>query len=115
MSFFAQGFSYKLFGLIPTDRHLIGVSATDAPPALFLLGTDVQGRDVWSRLVYATRISLTIGLVSVALSLFLGVFLGGLSGFYGGIVDTVIQRVIEILRSDPDDPPLDGTGCRRAA
>ena len=56
------------------------------------------------RLVYATRISLTIGLVSVALSLFLGVFLGGLSGYYGGIVDTVIQRVIEILRSIPTIP-----------
>lgn len=104
VSFFAQGFPYKLFGVIPTDRHLIGISVADAPPALFLLGTDVQGRDVWSRLVYATRISLTIGLVSVALSLFLGVFLGGLSGFYGGVVDTVIQRVIEILRSIPTIP-----------
>ena len=104
VTLFARGFEYKLFGLIPTDRHLIGLNARDAPPSLFLLGTDVQGRDVFSRLVYATRISLTIGLVSVALSLFLGVFLGGLSGFYGGIVDTVIQRVIEILRSIPTIP-----------
>jgi len=104
VALFARGFEYKLFGLVSTDRHLIGVNGQNVTPALFLLGTDVQGRDVWSRLVYATRISLTIGLVSVALSLFLGVFLGGLSGFYGGIVDTVIQRVIEILRSIPTIP-----------
>jgi peptide/nickel transport system permease protein len=59
---------------------------------------------MWSRLMYATRISLTIGLVSVALSLILGVALGGMSGFFGGIIDTVIQRIIEILRSIPTIP-----------
>src|SRR5256886_16820029 len=63
-----------------------------------------SGRDMWSRLMYGTRISLTIGLCGVTLSLFLGVVLGGLSGFYGGIADTVIQRVIEILRSIPTIP-----------
>jgi peptide/nickel transport system permease protein len=68
------------------------------------MGTDVQGRDLWSRLMYATRTSLVIGLVSVALSLVLGVMLGGISGYYGGIMDTVIQRVIEILRSLPTIP-----------
>jgi peptide/nickel transport system permease protein len=71
---------------------------------LFLFGTDQLGRDVFSRLVLATRTSLTIGLVSVALSLVLGVLLGGISGLYGGWVDTVIQRVIEILRSIPTIP-----------
>jgi peptide/nickel transport system permease protein len=75
-----------------------------AENAIFLLGTDVQGRDLWSRLLYATRNSMTIGLVGVTLSLFLGVLLGGFSGFYGGMADTIIQRVIEILRSIPTIP-----------
>ena len=103
--FFAKGFEYKLFGFIPMDRHLIGVGeGGKAEESLFLIGTDLQGRDMWSRLMYATRISLVIGLVSVAVSLFLGVALGGLSGFYGGWFDTVVQRVIEILRSIPTIP-----------
>src|SRR2546425_6969676 len=86
-------------------RHLIGVDeGLDATKTIFLLGTDVQGRDLWSRLMYGTRISLTIGLCGVTLSLLLGVVLGGLSGFYGGITDTLIQRVIEILRSIPTIP-----------
>ncbi len=66
--------------------------------------SSVQGRDLWSRLLYATRISVSIGLVGVALSLFLGVLLGGVSGFYGGWVDTLIQRIIEIFRSIPTIP-----------
>ena len=103
--FFARGFPYKLFGLIPTDRHLLGVGqGYEAAQTLFILGTDVQGRDLWSRLLYATRISVSIGLVGVALSLFLGVLLGGMSGFYGGWVDTLIQRIIEIFRSIPTIP-----------
>ena len=102
--FFAHGFEYKLLGLIPTDRHLIGVDGATPEESLFLLGTDQLGRDIWSRLMFGTRVSLTIGLISVALSLFLGVLLGGLSGFYGGTVDNVIQRVIEILRSIPTIP-----------
>jgi peptide/nickel transport system permease protein len=102
---FAPGFDYHFLGLIPTNRHLIGVDAPhEATRTLFLLGTDVQGRDLWSRLMYGTRISLTIGLFGVAVSLVLGVVLGGLSGFYGGIADTVIQRTIEILRSIPTIP-----------
>jgi peptide/nickel transport system permease protein len=106
VTLFAQGFPYKLFGLIPMDRHLIGVSGDNrtAETTLFLLGTDQQGRDQFSRLVFATRISLLIGLASVVLSLFLGVLLGGLSGYLGGTVDTAIQRVIEILRSIPTIP-----------
>ena len=103
--FFAEGFEYRLLGLIPTTRHLIGVDAgLDPNRTIFLLGTDVQGRDLWSRLMYGTRISLTIGLLGVTASLVLGVVLGGLSGFYGGAVDTVIQRTIEILRSIPTIP-----------
>jgi peptide/nickel transport system permease protein len=101
---FAEGHSYRLFGLIPTNRHLIGVDDGKPEQSLFLLGTDLLGRDVWSRLLLASRTSLTIGLVGVALSLFLGVLLGGVSGLYGGVIDNVIQRLIEVLRSVPTIP-----------
>ena len=105
VQFFARGFSYTFLGLFPTDRHLLGVGeGYEAAKTLFILGTDVQGRDLWSRLLFATRISMSIGLVGVALSLFLGILLGGLSGFYGGFVDGLIQRFIEILRSIPTIP-----------
>jgi len=103
--FFVEGFPYHFLGVFPATRHLIGVDGGgDAGKTIFLLGTDVQGRDLWSRLMYGTRISLTIGLFGVTLSLVLGVVLGGLSGFYGGVTDTVIQRTIEILRSIPTIP-----------
>jgi peptide/nickel transport system permease protein len=102
--FFARGYPYRLFGLFPTDIHLLGVADGKPENALFLLGTDQLGRDLFSRLVLATRTSLTIGLVGVTMSLVLGVLLGGMSGLYGGWVDVVIQRVIEILRSVPTIP-----------
>jgi peptide/nickel transport system permease protein len=101
---FARGYEYKLLGLFPTDIHLIGVEGAAAEETLFLLGTDLLGRDIWSRLMLATRTSMTIGLVGVTLSLFLGVLLGGISGYYGGPIDTFIQRVIEIIRSIPTIP-----------
>lgn len=101
---FVRGYKYKLLGFIPTERHLIGVEGATAAESLFLLGTDEKGRDVWSRIMVATRTSLTIGLVAVALSLVLGVLLGGISGFYGGAIDSTIQRLIEILRSIPTIP-----------
>ena len=106
VSFFARGFEYKLFGFISWDRHLIGINAEgkSAEDSLFLLGTDVQGRDVWSRLMYGTQVSMLIGLISVGMSLILGVLLGGISGYFGGVIDTVIQRVVEILRSIPTIP-----------
>jgi len=104
VKFFAEGFEYKWFGIIPSNIHLIGTEGVPADGTLFLLGTDVQGRDLWSRLMYGTRTSLVIGLVSVALSLILGVVLGGISGYYGGILDVIIQRIIEILRSIPTIP-----------
>lgn len=105
--FFARGYEYKFLGIIPTDRHLIGVGSganVSAEESIFVLGTDLLGRDLWSRLMLATRISMSIGLVAVAMSLFLGVLLGGLSGYYGGLVDNLIQRIIEILRSIPPIP-----------
>ncbi len=101
---FAEGYEYKFLGVFPTNIHLIGVQTGIPEEALFLLGTDLQGRDLFSRLMIGTRTSLTIGLVGVALSLFLGVLLGGISGLYGGAVDTVIQRVIEVVRSIPTIP-----------
>jgi peptide/nickel transport system permease protein len=101
---FAEGYPYKLFGLFPTTTHLIGVTDGKAEDGLFLLGTDLLGRDLWSRLAVATRVSLSIGLAGVAVSLFLGVLLGGISGLYGGVVDTCIQRLIELIRSIPTIP-----------
>src|SRR2546428_12996285 len=107
--FFAQGFEYRFLGVIPMTRHLIGVDGgLDATKTIFLLGTDVQGRDLWSRLMYGTRISLTIGLCGVTMSLFLGVGLGGLPGFYGGVARTLLPRGIEVLRPVPADSPLLG-------
>ena len=100
---FVRGFPYKLLWILPTDIHLLGAPDA-AAPTLFLLGADVQGRDLYSRVVYGTRVSMSIGLVGVSLSLFLGILLGGISGFYGGVVDSVIQRAIEIIRSIPAIP-----------
>ena len=102
--FLIRGFEYQFLGLVPASWHLIGVEGTTPEESLFLLGTDEQGRDLWSRLMYGTRTSLTIGLAGVAISLFLGVLLGGISGLYGGALDTIIQRIIEILRSIPTIP-----------
>jgi peptide/nickel transport system permease protein len=102
--FFAEGYEYRLFGLFPTNRHLMGLEGAGPADGIFLLGTDVQGRDLWSRLMVATRVSLTIGLVGVTISLFLGVLLGGISAIYGGWVDILIQRLIEVLRSLPTIP-----------
>ncbi|MDQ3702469.1 MAG: ABC transporter permease [Chloroflexota bacterium] len=99
---FTQGEPYKLFGLIPSDRHLVGPVDPEQP--MYLLGADRLGRDMLSRLIYGTRISMSIGLVGVGLSLVLGVLLGGISGYYGGAVDTGIQRAIEFLRSIPTIP-----------
>lgn len=101
---FGKGYPYKILGLIETDLHLI--SAVDPKNAgkIFLLGTDRLGRDQWSRLVYATRISMTIGMISVILSIVLGLILGGISGYFGGWPDLVIQRLIELLQSLPTIP-----------
>jgi peptide/nickel transport system permease protein len=101
---FAHGYDYKFLGFIPTDIHLIGAKGAKTEDSIFLLGTDDQGRDIFSRLLIATRTSLFIGLAGVAISIALGVVLGGISGFYVGFTDTVIQRVIEILRSIPTIP-----------
>jgi peptide/nickel transport system permease protein len=104
LKFFAPGFSYKLLGLIETDRHLVSAADTEQAGQVYLLGTDRLGRDQWSRLTYATRISMTIGMISVILSVVLGLILGGVSGYFGGWPDMVIQRLIELLQSLPTIP-----------
>ena len=102
VGFFVKGEPYKLFGLITLERHLIGPIDKQAP--MFLLGADRLGRDLMSRIIYGTRISMSIGLVGVILSLIIGVLLGGISAYYGGTTDLIIQRVMEILRSMPTIP-----------
>ena len=97
--FFVEGEPYKLFGLIESNRHLYGV---EAPGTIFLLGTDRTGRDMVSRIIYGGRVSLTVGLVGVMLTIIFGSILGTISGYFGGVVDTVIQRVTELLMSFPD-------------
>ncbi|WMS44020.1 ABC transporter permease [Acuticoccus sp. MNP-M23] len=102
LRFFGKGEPYELLGLIPWDRHLL---APEKPRERFyVFGSDRLGRDLFSRTVYATRVSMTIGLVGVMISLVLGLILGGLSGYYGGKVDAFIQRLVEFTLSLPTIP-----------
>jgi peptide/nickel transport system permease protein len=101
---FARGYAWHALGLVPTDLHLIGLADPQSKEMLHLLGTDRLGRDQWSRLMYGTQISLSIGLVAVAISTIVGITLGGISGYFGGLTDMVIQRLIELLQSIPPIP-----------
>lgn len=102
LRFFARGSEYKLLGLFKVKVHLFGMAEEDRQ--VFLLGTDNLGRDVFSRAVRAASVSLSVGLVGVALSFLLGVFLGGISGYYGGLADKIIQQVVTFLSSLPTIP-----------
>lgn len=102
LGFFVRGEQYELLGFLPWDRHLIGPVEPSEP--FYALGADRNGRDMLSRLIHGTRISMTIGLVGVAFSFALGVVLGGISGFIGGRVDMVIQRIVEFCMSLPAIP-----------
>ena len=102
VAFFVRGAPYKMWGFIESDLRLLGPVNEEDP--MYLLGADKLGRDLYSRIIYGTRVSMSIGLIGVILSLILGVILGGLSGYYGGTVDNVIQRIIEFLRSIPSIP-----------
>ncbi len=101
LQFFTHGFSYKILGIIPGDLHLFGVAE---PAKLFLLGADGQGRDLFSRLLVGSGISLTVGLLGVAIVIILGSILGTASGYLGGTADNLIQRFIELLSSMPTLP-----------
>lgn len=113
--FFVEGPEYDFWGLFVTNIHLFGIDAPIEEQGVFLLGADRLGRDMFSRICYGTRISLTIGLVSVGISLVLGIVLGGMSGFYGGTIDNVIQRVIEFIRSIPEIPLIMALGAAMPA
>ena len=102
--FLVRGDEYKLLGVFKTNVHLFGLTVSRDEQGIFLLGADRMGRDLFSRMCYGARLSLSIGLVGVFLSLILGVILGGLSGYYGGTLDVVIQRVIELIRTIPSIP-----------
>lgn len=112
LKFFGTQRGYKFLGIFPTDVRFMVMAGelteadtvVDVRPYPYLLGSDKLGRDMWSRILQGTRISLSIGLVGVTISMFLGITMGGLSGFYGGWVDTIIQRIIEITRSIPTIP-----------
>ncbi len=95
-----RGDRYRMWGIFSSDLHFFGVQGE----RVFLFGTDNLGRDLFSRTLYGARISLSIGLVGVAMSFLLGCILGGISGYFGGAVDTFIQRVIEFLISIPTIP-----------
>ncbi|MES5047486.1 ABC transporter permease [Rhizobium nepotum] len=99
---FGRGYEYSVFGLFTTDIHLL--ASTDKTRPLFLFGADRLGRDVFSRVLQGSQISLSIGLVGVFFSLLLGVVLGGISGYYGGRIDFVMQRVIDFVLSLPTIP-----------
>ncbi len=100
--FFVHNQPYKLIGLFESDVHLFGIDNKDA--ALYLLGSDRQGRDLLSRIILGSQMSLTIGLVGVILSLFIGSIMGTTSGYFGGTIDNLIQRLIEVIRSFPSIP-----------
>lgn len=101
LRFFCRGDEYQFWDLFEADFHLVCPAQGGT---FFLFGTDRLGRDVLSRMIHGTRISLTVGLLGIAVSFLIGITLGGISGYYGGWIDNVIQRFIEMVRSFPELP-----------
>ncbi len=98
----ARSWEYRILGLFPSRLHLFGVD--EGAPPLFLFGTDKSGRDVFSRTIHATRVSLSIALLGVAISLLLGIIFGGIAGYYGGFFDELVQRISEFFLAIPKLP-----------
>jgi peptide/nickel transport system permease protein len=101
LRFFCRGDKYRFWGRWEGNFHLVCPAEGGT---LFLMGSDRLGRDVFSRIVYGARVSLTVGLIGITVSFVLGIVLGGISGYYGGWIDNIIQRLIEIIRSFPMIP-----------
>ncbi|AJY48049.1 peptide ABC transporter permease [Martelella endophytica] len=102
IKFFVHGEKYKFWGIWKADLHLFGIDAKRQK--INLLGTDSLGRDLFSRLVYGARVTLSAGLIGVFFAFVLGIFFGSISGYYGGFADTAIQRMMEFIRSVPTIP-----------
>ncbi len=98
LNFFAKGMSYKFLGIIPANIHLVTVEPNGR---LFLLGTDINGRDVFSRLLFGGRISMTIGFLALFVLFPIGLLYGGVSGYFGGKVDMIMMRFAEAVMSIP--------------
>ena len=98
IKFFSKGQSYKFLGIIPMKRHLI---TTDTGGRLYLLGTDINGRDVFSRILFGGRISMTIGFLALFVMFPIGLLYGGISGYFGGVTDMLMMRFAEAVMSIP--------------
>jgi len=94
---FVKGFRYKIFGIFSVNRHLFGTQGT----RIYLLGADLKGRDILSRLIYGARISLSIGLIGVTISFVIGIIVGGISGYFGGWADNITMRIVEMMMMVP--------------
>lgn len=103
VKFFAsvKGNNYKIFGLIPFNVKLFAADSAQADARIFLLGSDSTGRDVFSRLLYGARVSLSIGFIGIAITMVIGFIVGGLSGYFGGTFDFVSMRFVEFLMAVP--------------
>ncbi|OHE71674.1 MAG: ABC transporter permease, partial [Verrucomicrobia bacterium GWC2_42_7] len=101
LAFFKKGEPYLLLGVIPMKRHFVQIKSSRTEDRLYLLGSDGTGRDIFSRLLYGSQVSLSIGLIGIAITLVMGFIVGGLSGYFGGRFDFAAMRVVEFLMAVP--------------